>query len=65
MEKQILLANLVKEIIDTIKIKNIDIESLAFDLGLETREFIDNLFTREKSFLFYLQTLSLVERWEG
>ncbi len=44
--------------------KNVDIDILAFDLGISRQTFIDNFSKRNKDFTFYLQTLSLLENWE-
>lgn len=44
---------------------NIDIDLLAFDLKMDRDTFIENFTQRIDDFNFYLQTLSLVENWEG
>ncbi len=45
--------------------KNVDINALLFDLGIDKETFIKNYTKRIKDFTFYLETLSLVENWEG
>lgn len=48
-----------------IREKNIDIDILAFDLGIGRKTFINNFVNRSDDFTFYLQTLSLAEHWES
>ena len=57
--------NIRSTIIMLIQEKKVDIDCLAFDLGIDKEEFIYNLSRRINNFSFYLQTLSLVENWEG
>ena len=57
--------NIKRDIIDIITEKEIDINALAFDLGIDTDTFINKLSNPSEDFCFYLQTLSLVENWEG
>lgn len=47
-----------------IKEKGVDIDILAFDLGIDREDFLENLNNRINDFTFYLQTLSLLENWE-
>lgn len=44
--------------------KNVDVDILAFDLGISRNTFIENFNKRIDDFTFYLQTLSLLENWE-
>ena len=44
--------------------KNVDVDVLAFDLGISRKTFIENFNKRIDDFTFYLQTLSLLENWE-
>lgn len=44
--------------------KNVDVDVLAFDLGISRQTFINNFSKRINDFTFYLQTLSLLEKWE-
>lgn len=44
--------------------KNVDVDILAFDLGISRQNFINNFSKRINDFSFYLQTLSLLEKWE-
>ena len=44
--------------------KNVDVDILAFDLGISRQTFINNFSKRINDFTFYLQTLSLLEKWE-
>lgn len=48
-----------------IKEKDIDINALAFDLGIDQETFINNYIKRIDDFTFYLEAISLVENWEG
>ena len=52
-------------IFENIQNKHIDIDCLAFDLGIDSKTFVDNFSHIIDDFSFYLQTLSLVEHWEG
>ena len=52
-------------IFQLIQEKNVDVDALAFDLGISRQIFIDNFSKRINDFTFYLQTLSLLENWEG
>ncbi len=45
--------------------KNVDVDELAFSLGIGREAFIRNFSARIDDFTFYLQTLSLLEHWEG
>ena len=60
-----LFYNIKNTIFNIINEKNIDIELLSFDLGIDSTTFISNFSKRINDFTFYLQTLSLVENWEG
>ena len=51
-------------IIRLIQKKNIDIDILAFNLGISRNTFIENFNKRIDDFTFYLQTLSILESWE-
>ena len=51
-------------IIRLIQKKNIDIDILAFNLGISRNTFIENFNKRIDDFTFYLQTLSILENWE-
>ena len=44
--------------------KNVDVDVLAFDLGISRKTFVENFSKRIDDFTFYLQTLSLLENWE-
>ena len=48
-----------------IKENHVDVDALVFDLGIDRETFIQNFSKRVSDFTFYLQTLSLVENWEG
>ena len=60
-----LFLNIRDDIFRLIQEKNVGIDELAFDLGISRQVFIDNISRRIKDFSFYLQTLSLLENWEG
>ncbi len=47
-----------------IQTKNVDVDILAFDLGIDRKTFVDNFAKRINDFTFYLETLSLLEKWE-
>ena len=51
-------------IIRLIQKKNIDIDILAFNLGISRNTFIENFNKRIDDFTFYLQALSILESWE-
>jgi len=53
-----------KSIFGLIQEKNVDIDVLAFDLGISRKTFVENFNKRIDDFTFYLQTLSLLENWE-
>lgn len=57
--------NIKKDIIEMITEKEIDINALSFDLGIDTDTFVYKLSNLSDDFSFYLRTLSLVENWEG
>ena len=65
---EVKLNSLFYDIKDTIikkkKKKNIDIDILAFNLGISRNTFIENFNKRIDDFTFYLQTLSILESWE-
>lgn len=60
-----LFDNIKNTIFNLIYENNVDIDLLSFDLGIDSITFISNFSTRIDDFTFYLQTLSLVENWEG
>lgn len=66
MEEQLnnLFIYLRQHIYTLIQDKNVDIDALAFDLGIDRQNFIENFNQRIEDFTFYLQTLSLLEKWE-
>lgn len=51
-------------ILNLMQEKNVDVDILLYDLGIDKNTFIQNLNTRIDDFTFYLQTLSLLENWE-
>lgn len=53
------------KIYNLVQKNNIDINLLAFDLGVSREEFINNFNKRIDDFSFYLKALSLAENWEG
>ena len=53
-----------ENIFKLIQEKNVDVDALAFDLGISRQNLIDNFNQRVEDFTFYLQTLSLLENWE-
>ena len=55
----------IKErIFELISQKNVNIDALTFDLGINRDTFINNFAKRIEDFTFYLQTLSLLENWD-
>lgn len=60
-----LFVSIREKIFSLIYQKNIDLNSLIFDLRTDKATFIDFFSHRNDNFFFYLQTLSLVENWEG
>ena len=53
------------KVFEGIQKKSINIDHLAFDLGVDTQTFLEYFSRRIDNFYFYLQALSLVEHWEG
>ena len=55
----------IREIIlDLIQRKHVDLDILSFKLGVSRKTFINNFYQRIDDYTFYLETLSLLERWE-
>ncbi len=53
-----------EKIIKLIGEKNVDIDLLAFNLGIDTQRLIYNLNNMIDDFTFYLETFCLLENWE-
>ena len=47
-----------------IREKNIDIDLLAFELGIDRELFIDRFTHIYEDFSFYLKTMELIDSWE-
>lgn len=47
-----------------IREKNIDIDLLAFELGIDRELFIDRFTRMYEDFSFYLKTMELIDSWE-
>lgn len=60
-----LFLNIRNAIFRIIQVKQVDIDDLTFNLGISRNEFVENFSKRINDFPFYLQTLSLLENWEG
>lgn len=60
-----LFLNIRTTILTLIKQNGVDMNALLFDLGIDKETFIKNFTHRINDFSFYLETLSLVENWEG
>lgn len=58
-----LFLNIRDSIFRLIQQKNVDVDILAFNLGISRQNLIDNFNNRIDDFTFYLQTLSLLENW--
>jgi hypothetical protein len=54
-----------QRIFELIEEKNIDVDLLSFDLGIDRISFIENMSKIDDNYEFYLRTLELVEKWEG
>ena len=52
------------EIVRLIKEKKVDIDLLAFDLGISKDDFVNRLYNRYNDFTYYLHTLATLENWE-
>ncbi len=67
MEKELdkLYNEIREDSIALIKEKNIDLEELLNKLEVTKDEFISYFTKRSDNFIFYLQTFSLLEHWEG
>lgn len=59
-----LFINIRENIFKLIREKNVNIDVLAFNLGISRQTLINNFTMRIEDFTFYLQTLSLLEKWE-
>ncbi len=59
-----LFLNIREDIFKLIQEKNVDINFLAFNLGISKNSFLENFKNRIDDFSFYLQTLSLLENME-
>ena len=61
------LDNLFQEIknecLVNIRDKHIDIEELAFELGMDLNVFLDFFMTRHSDFSFYLKAYDLILNW--
>ena len=44
--------------------KNVDLDILAFDLGIDRVTFIDKMTEKKGNYSFYLRTIELLENWE-
>ncbi len=44
--------------------KDVDINILAFNLGVDRKTFIENFTRRIEDFTFYLKTLDVLDDWE-
>ena len=60
-----LFLNIRNTIFTLMQEKQVDIDALTFDLGVNRETFVNNFSKRIDDFTFYLQTLSLLENWEG
>ena len=58
-----LFLNIRDSIFRLIQQKNVDVDVLAFNLGISRQNLIYNFNNRIDDFTFYLQTLSLLENW--
>ena len=54
-----------ERVIYLIDLKDVDVDILSFELGISRDSFISNFSKKIDDFSFYLQTLSLLEHWEG
>ncbi len=59
-----LFINIRNDILKIIQEKNVDIDILALDLGINRRILISNLRNGIENFTFYLKALTLLEHWE-
>lgn len=64
LELDNLFDNIRHTVFELIEQKNVDIDILAFDLGIDRKTFINNFMHRIEDFSFYLQTITLLEKWE-
>ena len=60
-----LFLNIRNTIFTLMQEKQVEIDALTFDLGVNRETFVNNFSKRIEDFTFYLQTLSLLENWEG
>ena len=54
-----------EEIYKQIKEKNVNLDDLAFDLGIDRVTFIEKMTEITGNYSFYLRTIDLLENWEG
>ena len=60
-----LFLDMRKDIFKLIQEKNVDIDILAFNLGISRKSLIEKFNSRINDFTFYFQTLNLLENWEA
>lgn len=59
----ILFHQIVKECLSLIKLKNVDLEELAFKIGISTDRLNESLISRDKDFSIYFRAYGLLLDW--
>lgn len=59
----VLYNKIVKESLELIKLKNIDLDELAFKIGISSSRLKKALFSRDEDFSIYFRTYDLLLDW--
>lgn len=62
-ELDILFNNIVKDSLELIKEKNVDLDELAFRVGISTNKLKESLTSRDEDFSIYFRTYNLLLNW--
>lgn len=62
-ELDILFNNIVKDSLELIKAKNVDLDELAFKIGISTEKLRESLLSRNEDFSIYFRTYNLLLNW--
>lgn len=54
-----------QHIFKLIEDKNVDVDTLSFELGIDRISFIENMSKIDGNYEFYLRTLDLLDKWEA
>ena len=59
------IKKLKQNIFKLIEEKNVDVDMLSFELGIDRISFIQNMSKTDGNYEFYIRTLDLLDKWEG